>query len=83
MLDLFQVYQACIPSMSIKDVEERMVARKALTQPDGGVGVKLNTVEKIITDLKTEYYCGDQPTLADYHLFAWLGYVRTGCDSVN
>lgn len=64
--------------MSIKDADEKLAARQALIQPDGAMTKKLKVAEKLIAAVKTEYYCGDQPTLADYHLYTWLSFVRSG-----
>lgn len=78
-----QVFTPYLPSLNIEDKEEQAAFRKALVQPDGAMTVKFMVAERMIADVKTEYYCGDQTTLADYHLFAWLGFVRTECGSIH
>lgn len=68
--------------MSIKDSNEKLAARKALIQPDGAMAMKMKVADTFIGDLKTEFYCADQPTLADYYLFTWLSFLRTGYESM-
>ena len=68
------------PTYTIQDPEEKLAARKALTAPEGPMTKKMQNVERILGASTTEFFCGDQPTLADYSLFVFLSNFRTGYD---
>lgn len=60
--------------------DEKVAARQALCEPEGKLTQKLKYVDKIVGATTTEYFCGDQPTLADYHLFVFTSFLRNKYD---
>lgn len=77
---LLQVFLPVLSTFGIEDADEKAAARKALCAPDGPVTKRMNYVDKIVGAATTDFFCGDQPTLADYSLFVFLSNLRTGCD---
>jgi glutathione S-transferase len=65
--------------MSLKDPEAKLAARKLLIEADGAMAKKMRTLESMVAAIKTEFYCGESPTLADFHLYTWMSFIRTGC----
>lgn len=66
-------------TFSMKDADEKVAARKALCEPDGAVTKKMQNVESLVAAATTAYFCGPEATLADVHLFCFLGTLRSGC----
>ena len=67
--------------MAIKDLDEKVAARKALIAPDGAITKKMQNVEALVAAVKTPFYCGATITLADCSIFVFLSMIRSGCDS--
>ena len=65
-------------TFAMKDADEKLAARVALCEPDGAVTKKMNNVEALVAAATTAYFCGDKATLADVHLFCFLGTLRSG-----
>lgn len=64
--------------MAIKDLDEKIAARKALIEPEGGVTKKMKVVDNLVGACTTPFYCGDQMTLADCHLYVFVSMMRSG-----
>lgn len=77
-----QIWQAAAGTFKIKDPEEKLAARKALIAPEGDMTKKMQVVEDMVSSKTTAFYSGEEPTLADFHLFTWLGLIRSGCAPV-
>jgi glutathione S-transferase len=61
------------------DKDEKIAARKVLLAPGGNMHTKLMVVEKLLEASTTKYYLGDQMTLTDIYVFAWIGGLSSGC----
>jgi glutathione S-transferase len=70
---------ALAPSIAMKDKEEMLEARRTLTAPDGALTKKVQVIENVLNGCKTPFYCGEEPTVADFRLYLWLSLVRSGC----
>jgi glutathione S-transferase len=77
-----QFMAALAPSIGIEDKEERLEARKILTAPDGALTKRIQVIEKVLEGCGTPFYCGEQPSLADFRLYLWLSLVRSGCADI-
>lgn len=73
-----QFMAALGPSLAISDEQERLAARKSLTAPDGALTKKALVIENALAASKTPFYCGQEPTVADFRLYLWLSLVRSG-----
>jgi glutathione S-transferase len=82
MLAHLQVMPPLKATLSIKDPEEQIAARKALIQPGGKVKKKMDVVEALVGAITTPFYCGERMTLADFQLFVFMGMLRSGCDTL-
>lgn len=69
------------PSLAMQDEQERLEARRVLTFEDGTLTKKFRTIEKVLEGCGTPFYCGQEPTVADFRLYLWLSLVRSGCAS--
>lgn len=69
------------PSIAAMEPAELLSCRKALAEPEGAAAKKMQNVEALVAGCSTPFYCGEEATLADYHLFCWLSFIRTGCDT--
>lgn len=74
-----QFMAAMGPSLAIKDEVERLAARSILTAPDGALTKKVQVIEKVLEGCGSPFYCGEEPTVADFRLYLWLSLVRSGC----
>ena len=70
---------ALAPSLAITDDQARLEARKTLTAADGALTQKARVIEKVLEASRTPFYCGEEPTVADFRLYLWLSLVRSGC----
>jgi hypothetical protein len=73
-----QGYTTLVATFSMKNADEIIAARKALCEPDGPLTKKMETVDSLVAACKTAFYCGEQASLADFHLFTWMGLIRSG-----
>jgi hypothetical protein len=73
-----QTWTVVAATFKIKDADEKLAARKALCEPDGALTKKMKLIDSLVAACKTAFYCGEQVSLADYHLFTWLGLIRSG-----
>lgn len=76
--NFLQFMAALGPSLAITDEQERLAARKALTTPDGALTKKAQVIENALAGSKTPFYCGQEPTVADFRLYLWISLVRSG-----
>lgn len=76
---LLQVFDPILDTFNIPDADEKLAARKAVIAPDGVMTKKMAVVERTVDAAPGEFFCGDEPTMADYHLFVFLGDLRSGC----
>ena len=65
-------------TFAIKDLDEKIEARKALISEDGAIAKKMKVVEALVAACNSPFYCGDSLTLADCHLFMFMGMMRSG-----
>ncbi|NJR41763.1 MAG: hypothetical protein HC767_02975 [Akkermansiaceae bacterium] len=52
-------------------------ARKALIEPEGEVTKMMKNVESLVASRSTDFYCGEQATLADINLFCIISALRS------
>lgn len=72
------VMQPLGPTFAIKDLDEKIAARKALIAEDGALNKKMKSVESMVAKVTTPFYCGDSITLADCHLYVFVSMMRSG-----
>lgn len=73
-----QMWQPIAATRILGD-QEGVAAREALLEPEGEVTKKMRVMETLVTARTTAFYCGDDVSLADIHLFCVLGFLRSGC----
>lgn len=66
-------------TFAIKDLDEKIAARKALIAADGAISIKMKNLEALVAACTTLFYCGGTLTLADCHLFVFMSMMRSGC----
>jgi glutathione S-transferase len=74
-----QIFSPLMATFAMKDPQEKIAARKALIQPDGAATKKMALVEALVSANTNAFYCGPEASLADVHLFCFLGTLRSGC----
>jgi hypothetical protein len=74
-----QVWVPLLPTFAIKDLHEKIAARKALIVPGGTMHTKLLVVEKLLKASTTKYYLGDEMSVADVLVFSQYGVLASGC----
>ena len=67
------------PTFAMKDLDEKIAARKAMIEPEGAMTKKLKIVDSMVASCSTPFYCGDSITLADAVLLVFIGMLRSGC----
>lgn len=75
---LLQLFSTLAPTFAIQDPTERLAARKALTAADGALTKHLAAIDSLIAAVSTAFYCGDEPTVADFILYVNASNGRSG-----